>query len=476
MSIKRYVAEKDSSISNAFEPNLIYRATGSNMGEADTCEIFSVYSQASASSRELSRALYSFPIDEITDDRSDGLIPASGSVSFYLQLFNAPHSFTVPRKFTLVVDPLTRNWDEGSGVDSDNYQDEGFCNWEAASSGAVAGVTDWTNDGGDFWHATYNPGVTLPYYNVYFDKGYEDLSCDITSLVEEWIDGTQDNYGVLVMLTSSIETAPSSSYTKKFFARGTEYWFKRPVIEARWDDSRKDHRATFYISGAFNSSNANVVYFYNYWRGELADLPFTSQSAWLWTDPVSGTFITASATVGKVATGIYSASFVAYTTASYLYDRWYNGVNDTCFFTGSAIKIKTVQANTVYIAPKYILSMPDLKDEYSTEDEKTLFRVSSIDKNWTPNYYTRVVNDPEVQVVEDLYYQVKRVTDDLPVVIFGTGSVNHTRCSYDASGSYFYLDIGLFEPDYTYAFEFCRKNSAGKFEKMKEKFKFRVVE
>jgi uncharacterized protein YecA (UPF0149 family) len=62
MSIKRYFAEKDNTITNAFEPNLITRGTGSNMGLADSLEVFSIYAQANSSSAEAARTLIQFPI------------------------------------------------------------------------------------------------------------------------------------------------------------------------------------------------------------------------------------------------------------------------------------------------------------------------------------------------------------------------------------------------------------------------------
>ena len=81
--------DADTIISNAYKSDLIYRATGSNMGESDTLEIFSIYAQASTSSAEYSRALVKFPISSITTDRSNDVIPASGSVTFYLRMFKA---------------------------------------------------------------------------------------------------------------------------------------------------------------------------------------------------------------------------------------------------------------------------------------------------------------------------------------------------------------------------------------------------
>ena len=101
MSIKRYYADKDATIANAFKSNLSTRATGSNMGESDILEVFSIYGQAATSSVENSRILLEFPVEgtdagEIKGDRTAGTIPASGSVSFYLKMYNAKHSQTLP--------------------------------------------------------------------------------------------------------------------------------------------------------------------------------------------------------------------------------------------------------------------------------------------------------------------------------------------------------------------------------------------
>ena len=40
MAIKRYFANKDNTVTNAFKENLITRATGSNMGVSDILETF----------------------------------------------------------------------------------------------------------------------------------------------------------------------------------------------------------------------------------------------------------------------------------------------------------------------------------------------------------------------------------------------------------------------------------------------------
>ena len=107
MAIKRYIATADNTITNAYEANLTTRGTGSNMGAADVVEVFYIYGQVSSSSgvqTEKSRALVQFDTDSINTDRGNGLIPASGNVSWYLNLYNAPHAFTLPKNFTMSLD------------------------------------------------------------------------------------------------------------------------------------------------------------------------------------------------------------------------------------------------------------------------------------------------------------------------------------------------------------------------------------
>ena len=70
MGIKRYIADADTTVTNAFRDGLreASRGTGSNMGASDALEVFSIYGQgspgqyadASSGSVELSRALIKF--------------------------------------------------------------------------------------------------------------------------------------------------------------------------------------------------------------------------------------------------------------------------------------------------------------------------------------------------------------------------------------------------------------------------------
>jgi len=174
MAIKRYVASKDTTITNAFRANLSTRGTGSNMGASDVLETFSIFAQANTGSSELSRILIQFPTSDISTDRTATNIPASGSVSFYMRMFNVAHGTTLPKNFTLSARPVTKAWQEGDGIDMNEYRDETYdllegANWDVAqsgSSGAGIGVAATLADAIDTTGVSADPGdaftMTVP--------------------------------------------------------------------------------------------------------------------------------------------------------------------------------------------------------------------------------------------------------------------------------------------------------------------------
>tara|TARA_Y100000296_G_scaffold53042_1_gene60745 strand:- start:14675 stop:16159 length:1485 start_codon:yes stop_codon:yes gene_type:complete len=492
--IKRYTASEDTTITNAYKPDLVVRGTGSNMGEADVLEVFHIYAQAATGSSELSRVLVRFPIGDISTDRTATTIPASGSVSFYLRLFNAKHSQTLPRNFTLQVSAISTQWEEGSGLDMEEYSDLTHdatgANWINAR-----GNTQWTTAGGDY----SIDGEEV--FTTTFDRGYEDMELDITSLVEKWMASDVTNYGVGVAFTSAIENNASSSYTKKFFSRSSEYFFKRPIIEARWDSTRRDQRNNFYYSSSLApaADNLNTLYLYNYVRGRLQNIP-TPGTGNIFVDLYAGDTSTpidilrlssggdvpnlgTPATGGWVATGVYSASLAITAAAapySRLYDVWYD---DTATYHTGTIVPKSLTAGAANPYPRYITNITNLRTAYSTHESATRFRLYVREKDWNPTIYTVASTAIENITIEDAYYKVFRIVDDLEIIKFATGSAttpqtvgnteSYSRMSYDVSGNYFDFDVGMLQSGYSYGVKFAYYvNSA--WQEQPEIFKFRV--
>ena len=233
---------------------------------------------------------------------------------------------------------------EGNGLDMEEYSDLTYdgtgSNWINAAAGTVwKNINNRTLQGGSYLSASWNGAPANDYnefnYKVTIgDKGSDDVSVKITGLVEKWLAGDYSNYGVGVFLTGSQESGSQSYYTKKFSARDSEYFFSRPIIEARWDSSKKDNRANFVVSSSNLSAanNLNTVYLYNYFRGQptnLANLGANNRIfVNLFTSGSGGEALVPSpdnpVTGGFVETGVYSASFALDTTASVVYDRWWS--------------------------------------------------------------------------------------------------------------------------------------------------------
>lgn len=523
MAIKRFFANKDNTITNAFNASLTStgRATGSNMGAADVLETFSIYGQSSGSSglsQELSRILIQFPIDEISTARTAGTIPASGSVNFYLNMFNARHAFTIPLRMTLQVLPISQSWQEGVGLDMDEYTDKTYGNSGSNWITRGKGLGDWREVGSVY--LTASSAYTDFNYNVALDPGYANLSVDVTGLVEQWIKGPGlgegfHNHGIGVHLTGSQEAYYSSSafpdlgnliqnvdgstdsyYTKKFFSRSSEYFFKRPVLEARWDSTVKDNRGSFYYSSSLAppADNFNTLYLYNYVRGRLVDVPGAPA-----VDPLAVRMYSSSAGLptgfslslidkaqtesdravlaGRVSTGIYSASFAltaAATPLTAIHDVWeLSATGNPELFTGSFFPELMPTYNN---APTFerVINITNLKPKYSRR-ETARFRTFVRSKNYNPNIYTVATSDIPNESIVSASYKIIRLTDNLAVIPYGTGSNMCTYLSYDVSGNYFDLDMSMLETDYSYGIKLSFYNdSIGSWVEQPYMFRFRV--
>jgi len=535
MGIKRYLANADTTITNAYKENMTTRGTGSNMGRADSLEVFSIYGQESTGSSELSRILVNFPLSTISTDRSAGTIPKSGSVSFYLRMFNAVTPYTVPRNFTLWVGAISGsgydfNWQEGNGIDMDGYTDvtrNGVgANWINMGSSSTDGVVKWgypsdPSVGGAFYTDASSS------FTQTFTVGTEDLEIDISPLVEQWINssgnvlGSKPGYGLGIHLTGTQEAYVSAAeattnspanvtgsqrsyYTKKFFARSSEFFFKRPIIEARWDSAKKDDRGNFFYSSslATGEENLNTLYMYNYFRGQLRNIPTLANQV-IYVSLFSGsadnstpsgsrlvlvkdlptanvvsapfTYVTGGVTSTP---GIYTASFAltaATSPLTTLFDVWSSGEGGTEYHTGT-IEPTVLHLGDESPSTRFVTSVTNLKPVYSTA-ETARFRVFTRQKDWNPSIYTKAVATIPPLIVESGSYSVTRMIDGLQAIPFGTGSSLHTQMAFDVSGSYFDLDMGLLEPGYSYKFNFAYYNGAiGGWEEQPQEFRFRVEE
>lgn len=470
------------------------------MGASDILEVFLIHgqtstsltlaaSEANANASEQSRVLVQFPIDDIIADMASGELPSTAAeIKFQLNLYNAPHGDTTPLDYTLDVQSLSAEWNEGRGLDMENYTDMGTSNWLKRSSG-----NDWTKPGGDVIADAATKKTKA------FDTGLENLSLDVSDNVSRWIAGTDTNYGFLIKNIDAAISGSQSLYTKRFFSRTSEFFHYRPVLEARWDSTRKDNRGNFYLSSSVASAadNLNTLFLYNIVKGQLKEIP-DLDSHRLSVEIYSGSTAPAGdalsvkdktgSTVtsvkagrleenGAVVTGIYTASFASTSALDTVFDVWHTGSGGTRknFYTGSYTPITVETTDNLY-SEEYITSITNLEDSYTQGQVPTL-RVFARNKNWQPNIYTVATADTEPDIIEDSYYRIHRVADNLEVIPFGTGSANNnfSRLSYDVSGSYFDLDTSCLEPGYAYGITFAYYLQ-GKYVEQPEVFKFKIKE
>ncbi len=484
MAIKRYTAIADNTITNQFNQALRSRKTSGNAGLADSLEIFKLYGQVTSGSVEQARILIKFPINEtdlnegirtIKQDRDASILPSSGSVKFFMKLHNVEHPETLPRNYKLVAHPLRRAWDEGIGMDLDEFTDIGQSNWLSASS-----TTAWATAGAS--NTSTDVNVTTDYLmEQEFDTGLENFEVDITRYVEDVLSedlNSGNNYGHVIQFSSSFEADSNSYYTKKFSARDSEYWFNRPIIEARWDSSIKDDRSNFYYSSSLAPAvdNLNDLYIYNNIGGRLKNIPSVGTGnllVSLYESSNSAPNGTALVTVtgSHISTGIYSASVALTGTSETLHDVWFSG--STQFHTGT-IYPEIRYTGTTTKTNDYYVSITNLKKVYES-NETARFRVYTRLKGWSPTIYTRAVAEPQLYIPTSGSYEIFRIIDNYKVIEHATGSIKFTELSFDGSGSYFDFDMSILEPGYSYGILLAFYDDfIADYKPINKAFKFRV--
>lgn len=352
----------------------------------------------------------------------------------------------------------------------------------------ATGQGDGTAHGENLTASFSQTGATF-YGNTVISSSAHPVTASLTNFTGG--DGAI-NYGFLLKLSGSLEdgSLKKSYYTKKFFARSSHHMLERPTLEAQWDSSISDDRGNIIKSSSLApaSDNLNTIYLYNRRRNRLVDIPDTGSNLLVSLVPSIGsapvslagpdvsepdTFITAS----RHSKGIYKARFAYSGTETALRDIWHYTGSDTNgypqLFTGSQFSVNTEVAQSHHVIPYYVTSITNLKSSYDSSEQVT-FRIYTRNKNWKPNIYTSATSTAPVNVIREAYYKIKRVSDDMVVIPYTTGSTpSYSSLSYDISGSYFDLDMSILEPNYLYEISLLYKDGEDYIEQ-KEKFKFRV--
>ena len=175
------------------------------------------------------RALVQFSGTEFTElskSVSDGTI--SSDAKYYLRLYEAEGNTEMTEEYTLAFQPISQSWVEGTGKFGDNPKNKNGCSFENRSNPIGGTVVPWANVGGTVY--------TISSSTQAFSNESADINVEVTDMVNMWLEGQNNNYGMLINFSGSQETDSTTLGNLKFFSRNTHTIYS-PKLEVRWDDS-----------------------------------------------------------------------------------------------------------------------------------------------------------------------------------------------------------------------------------------------
>jgi len=298
---------------------------------------------------------------------------------------------------------------------------------------------------------------------------------------------------LMIKFPDADEVNSVSFYNTQFFARSSEFFYRRPMIEVRYDGSESTNEAygreNFFKYSPLTATNTNRLYYYNYVRGELEDIPGhasgeanlvikirPSDDAVPILDASSSTW---------VRTGVYYTDVIFnptplsdYSGGDLFFDEWYLSTDLANSFFEGGVELKEVDISSSYDNKQkaYSTSIYNMKPKYWTH-EYPRFRLNIQDVDWEPNVFNSYFGKDESNtIIEDAYYKVMRTVDELDIIPFTQEeTIEYSKLSYDDDGNYFDLDMQVLEPAYMYSIKFLFKNGDNYVEQSEE-FRFRVEE
>ena len=172
------------------------------------------------------RALIQFETTEIESFLSSSDVAAS-DYKASLRLYETKGTSGLSETYTIAAYPLSESWEEGVGKEADVPKTTEGCSWLYRKNRDGASEISWASPGGTFIaddEATQSFNLEKP-----------DINMDVTSIVQKWLNGENQNYGFLLRLSGSSETSTGSFEDLKFFSRQTHTIYS-PKLEIKWDD------------------------------------------------------------------------------------------------------------------------------------------------------------------------------------------------------------------------------------------------
>ena len=334
--------------------------------------------------------------------------------------------------FDLILFKITQYWDEGIGFDYENN-----------SYNFVDGERTYDERPSNWFYRTtmntwQNPGVygTSPIIlgTQHFDNGNENLEIDITSYVNEILNGSvNQGLGIAFALVyQDLQTDTDQSVS--FFTKYTQTFYE-PFVETYFDDTLSDNR------NDFTANKAQNLYLYIYDNGNsinLDNLP-TVDIKDSFGNIISGLSDLSAELVRK---GVYKVSFGLSGDVcdgkKFYYDAWKNlSLNGISIPDVSQKFIPKPITNSLSIGQNQ-----NLTKRYATQ----YFGVSMNEKleigekrKVTVNF--RNIDNPRTEVLDEVYYKIYILEGHTQVLIHDWTLMDKT-----SNENYFLLDTSYFIP------------------------------
>lgn len=207
----------------------------------------------------ISRLLLYFNLDNLLSKFNDLTINSGTVQSYKIVLKNAVPADkilvteyeratinkSIATSFDLIAFPINKDWDEGRGYDlfdtsyliksQGNLRLTGYSNWNYAKTN-----TAWDEPG-----IFNNPTASTTNNSIqHFQLGNEDISMDVTTIVNDWLSGGSVNHGIAVAYSRPFELESGNTRNiSSFFTQKTNSSFK-PYLEVVYDQTISDDRNT----------------------------------------------------------------------------------------------------------------------------------------------------------------------------------------------------------------------------------------
>jgi len=490
-------ASKDTYITNKVINNN-FRATDANVGQAGTLDLFKLYEESTwvsgstkvtGSVKEISRILLKFDLSAINRMQAAGKIDMNSSNFICnLKLHDVYGGQTTPDKFNIIVFPLSKSFDEGSGYDVKMFQDLDVVNFITASykngilskwnlPGAMASGTLNENNIDVISSGTIagpaGSALTSLSPIQYFENGTEDLEINITKIISGTVSGQIPDLGLLVAFSGSYETDRNTYFVKRFASRNSANTAIRPKIIVKYDDSIHDNHEDFifdstgslYLNNFSFDSTSNI-------RTGLGGTELTGGNVMvlkLTTGSFKKTFNVSQALRGdNKITGLYSSSFAISSfetdlrshilaSGSVTFDQVWSNSAETITYLSSSLIVKP-NKRTAFdnFHQNLLVTVTNLRESYKTGDVIKL-RVFSEDRERDIKF-KKLPYEKKSQVYHQMFYRVRDFKSGDILINFDT-KYNSTRLSTDSGGMYFEFYVDSLPIGRTYVFDFLIKKN-----------------